>query len=246
MRKKIERQALREHIYRRRFLIPNAVTLANMFCGFLAIIYAASDRFEKACLAIAIAIMLDGLDGRVARRLNATSKFGLEFDSFSDLISFGIAPALVMYYWAFRVNADEFGVAVNFIYALCAASRLARFNISAENLKSFDGLPTPGAAGFVVAFIHFMMSIGVDQYRLIIGTTTMLVLGYLMVSKIEFMSIKALRISRLRILGRICLGILIALIWYDTAIGFLTLALIYCASGPFKSIFGRNKKAIAA
>ena len=151
MTAKLTRLELKQRIYRRRYLVPNAVTLANLFCGFLAIIYASSFRFEKAVIAIVLAILLDGLDGRVARRLNATSKFGLEFDSFSDLVSFGVAPAMLIYHWAFQQQADEWGVFVTFVYAICAASRLARFNIAPENLKGFTGLPTPGAAAVVAA-----------------------------------------------------------------------------------------------
>ena len=101
-----------DRLGRSKYLVPNAVTLANMFCGYLCIIYAFTDRFHKAFIAILIAIVLDGLDGRVARGLKATSKFGTEFDSFSDFISFGVAPALLMYNWCFRTTADEFGVVV--------------------------------------------------------------------------------------------------------------------------------------
>ena len=149
------RETLKERWYRRRFLVPNAVTLANMFCGFLAIVYASNGRYEKAALAIGIAILLDGLDGRVARKLNATSPFGVEFDSFSDLISFGLAPAILIYFWAFASGANEFGVIVTFPYCVAAATRLARFNISPPNLKSFVGLPTPGAAALAAAVVNF-------------------------------------------------------------------------------------------
>ncbi len=231
-----DRLALREALYRRRFLVPNAVTLANMFCGFLAIIYAGSYRFEKAAIAIGFAILLDGLDGRVARRLNATSKFGVEFDSFSDLVSFGIAPALLVYHWAFKISADEFGVFACFIFALCAASRLARFNISVENLKSFEGMPTPGAAGFVAAMVHFAPHIENGMVMVAVATGVMLCLAFLMVSKVEFLSVKALRVSKMHFVWRIFLGALIAFIWYNPSVGFLCLASIYCISGPFKEL----------
>ena len=154
--KKILRVAFKNQLYQKRFLLPNAVTLGNMFCGFIACIYAEAGRFEKAAIAVGFAILLDGLDGRVARKFNATSKFGLEFDSFSDLVSFGVAPAIIMYHWCFKPLADEFGVFFTFVYALCAASRLARFNISQQNLANFTGLPTPGAAGMVAATVNLM------------------------------------------------------------------------------------------
>lgn len=238
MDRKITRQELKDILYRRRYAIPNAVTVGNMFCGFLAIMYASTGRFEKAVFAVLIAILLDGLDGRVARRLNATSKFGIEFDSFSDVVSFGIAPAVMMYHWAFHARADEFGVAVTFFYALCAASRLARFNISAENLKSFSGLPTPGAAVFVVAIINASPHVQDSYLMTVVGTLVMLCIGYLMISTIEFMSVKQFKFTSMRPMARVLLGLMIPLVWYSPTIGLLVLAFAYAASGPFMRIRG--------
>lgn len=236
--RKITRQELKDILYRRRYAVPNAVTIGNMFCGFLAIMYASSGRFDKAVIAVLIAILLDGLDGRVARRLNATSKFGIEFDSFSDVVSFGIAPAVMMYHWAFHARADEFGIAVTFIYALCAASRLARFNISVENLKNFTGLPTPGAAVFVVSVINIAPHIQDSLIMTVLGTIVMLCMAYLMVSTVEFASIKQFKLAGVKLKGRILLGALIVLTWYSPPIGLLSLAFLYAASGPFLGIRG--------
>ncbi|NDC37172.1 MAG: CDP-diacylglycerol--serine O-phosphatidyltransferase [Proteobacteria bacterium] len=230
IRPKLSRLELKERFHRRRFLVPNAVTLCNMFCGFLAIIYASAHHFEKAVYAIAIAIVLDGLDGRVARRLKATSKFGVEFDSFSDLVSFGLAPALLVYHWSFQPHADELGVPISFVYALCAASRLARFNIQAENLKGFTGLPTPGAAGFVAAYVNCIPTASISIYRTIFDACLMVGLAALMVSKIEFLSIKKVRISGAGLF--LLLGVCIAMLWYYNQVGFLCLAGGYVLSGP--------------
>jgi CDP-diacylglycerol--serine O-phosphatidyltransferase len=234
--RKLTKQEIKELLYRRRYAIPNAVTVGNMFCGFLAILYASSDRFEKAVIAILIAILLDGLDGRVARKLNATSKFGIEFDSFSDLVSFGIAPAVLTYHWAFHSLADEIGVAVVFFFALCSASRLARFNISAENLKSFTGLPTPGAAAFVVAVVNTSKIPEPSYVLVVVGTVMMLSVGYLMVSTIDFFSIKQFKLSGFRLKGRLMLGLVIALTWYNFTMGFLVIAAGYVLSGPYGRI----------
>ncbi len=238
--KKLLRLAIKERLYRRRFILPNAVTLGNMFCGFIACIYAAAGQFEKAVIAVFVAIILDGLDGRVARKFNATSRFGLELDSFSDLVSFGVAPAIVMYNWGFRQLAGEFGVLVTFVYALCAASRLARFNISAENLKSFTGLPTPGAAAMVVSVVNVMPLVPPSRNLIAIGTVLMIVLAYLMVSTIDFFSIKLLRMRTLGFFARVYLGGLIALIWYNPKVGLLVLSSSYILSGPLGSL--RKKK----
>lgn len=234
--RRLTRQELKDLLYRRRYAIPNAVTVGNMFCGFIAIMYASSGRLEKAVFAVLIAILLDGLDGRVARRLNATSKFGVEFDSFSDVVSFGLAPAVMMYHWAFQLSADEFGVAVTFLYALCAASRLARFNIASENLKSFTGMPTPGAAAFIVAIV-LSAPYAHDSYAVVVlATVALVVSAYLMVSTIEFLSIKQLKLSGIKLRGRIFIGLIIALVWKSPSLGLLALSGAYVASGPYLRI----------
>lgn len=232
---------LKERWSRRRFLVPNAVTVANMFCGFLAIIYASTGRFQQGAYAVGISILLDGLDGRVARRLNATSKFGFELDSFSDLISFGFAPALLMYHWAFQPLADEFGVVVCFLYAICTAGRLARFNVTDPGLKNFQGMPTPGAAGAVAALVHTAPYAQVSWMLVVLGTAVMPALSYLMISKVEFFSVKRIKVAEMT-KGMIAfLAIMIALIWYKSQLGFMILALIYSCSGPVGECLKRRK-----
>lgn len=196
---------------------------------------------EKSIIAIAIAILLDGLDGRVARRLNATSRFGIEFDSFSDIVSFGIAPAILMYNWCFRVLADEFGVFVCFIYALCAASRLAKFNISEPNTKGFVGLPTPGSAGMVASVVYLKPSLEPDFFIVGVCAVLMLSLAYLMVSPIEFFKLQLRRRRNPSRVSSLGIGALIALIWYSNRWGFFFLALSYCLSGPFYALYKRAK-----
>ncbi len=226
----------------RRFLIPNAVTLGNMFCGFLTVIYASSGRYEKAVIAIVIAILLDGLDGKLARRFNATSKFGVEFDSFSDFISFGVAPAFLIYCWCFRELADEFGVIITFIYCLAAASRLARFNIAESVVtKNFQGLPTPGAAAVIAASVNFYTRIETSVALVWFYSFLMLGVAFLMVSSIPFFSIKRLKFSNMNKLTLILLGSAIALVWYNSAVGFAVLAGGYCLSGPLGLVFWKNQ-----
>jgi CDP-diacylglycerol---serine O-phosphatidyltransferase len=236
--KLLRREELRGRLYERRYVVPNAVTVGSMFCGFLTIIYAASGRFEKAAMAIGFAILLDGLDGRVARRLNATSKFGVEFDSFADLISFGVAPAALLYYWCFLPRADEFGVFVTFIYVICAASRLARFNITATSLKSFTGLPSPGAAGVIAAIVNFAPRVEPSGAILAFATVVTLYVAYLMVSNVEYFAIKQLKINTLQLGARVVLAAFIALIWYSNQLGLLLVAASYALSGPIMSVLG--------
>jgi CDP-diacylglycerol--serine O-phosphatidyltransferase len=230
--KHFEREVFRAQLHRKRFLVPNAVTLANLFCGFLSIVYSSSGRFEHAAVAIGIAILLDGLDGRVARRLNATSAFGLEFDSFSDLVSFGLAPALLVYNWALRTSADEFGVIVCFLFALAAAGRLARFNTQPSSLKAFCGLPTPAAAGFVAASVRAVSVESWGRFEISLLVATIVGLAFLMVSNVPFFSPKSVTITRVSARLTAAMGAVIALLWYNDRIGLFLVALAYVASGP--------------
>lgn len=241
---RLKRVELKERLYRQRYVVPNLVTVGSLFCGMLAIIYASSGRLEKAVIAVMISMVLDGLDGRVARRLNATSKFGVEFDSFADLVAFGVAPAIVIYNWCYRIFADEFGVFVCFVYLMCAASRLARFNITESNLKGFEGLPTPAAAGMLIVLVHLYPQVTANTSLIILVTIMMGTLAFLMVSKIEFVSIKVLKIKDLR--SFIALGALVALIWYQPKVGLLSLLSLYVLSGPMNLLYTnwRNRKRI--
>jgi len=139
------------------YLLPNAFTTAALFAGFYAIVMAMNQRFDQACWAIFIAMILDGLDGRVARLTNTQSEFGAQYDSLADMVSFGAAPALVIYEWSLR-GLGKLGWLAAFIYCAGAALRLARFNTNIEvvDKRYFQGLPSPAAAALVVGFILMM------------------------------------------------------------------------------------------
>ncbi|MEK7361450.1 MAG: CDP-diacylglycerol--serine O-phosphatidyltransferase, partial [Pseudomonadota bacterium] len=136
------------------YLLPNLFTTASLFAGFYAIVQAMNARFEQAAVAIFVAMVLDGLDGRVARLTHTQSHFGAEYDSLSDMVSFGAAPALVMYEWALK-SMGRIGWIAAFIYCAGAALRLARFNTNIEvvDKRYFQGLPSPAAAALVAGFI---------------------------------------------------------------------------------------------
>jgi CDP-diacylglycerol--serine O-phosphatidyltransferase len=139
------------------YLLPNAFTTGALFCGFYAIVMAMNQRFEHACWAVFIAMVLDGLDGRIARLTNTQSEFGAQYDSLSDMVSFGAAPALVIYEYALR-GLGKLGWIAAFVYCAGAALRLARFNTNIEvvDKRFFQGLPSPAAAALVVGFIMMM------------------------------------------------------------------------------------------
>ena len=153
-----ESQVRRPSLRRRGiYLLPNAFTTAALFCGFYAIVMAMNLKFDHASIAIFAAMVLDGIDGRVARLTNTQSEFGAQYDSLSDMVSFGVAPALVVYAWSLR-GLGKLGWLAAFVYCAGAALRLARFNTNIEvvDKRYFQGLPSPAAAALVAGFIWLM------------------------------------------------------------------------------------------
>lgn len=176
------------------YLLPNLFTTAALFTGFYAIVAAIDNRFEQAAIAIFIAMLLDGIDGRVARMTNTESDFGAEYDSLSDMISFGIGPALVVYGWALS-GMGKLGWLVAFIYTAGAALRLARFNtqVGIADKAYFQGLPSPAAAGIVAGIVWFgetQLASGPMVDYLAMGLTVWA--GVLMVSNVRYFSFKTI------------------------------------------------------
>ena len=174
------------------YLLPNAFTTAALFCGFYAIVMAMNQKFEHAAWAIFVAMILDGLDGRIARLTNTQSEFGAQYDSLSDMVSFGAAPALVIYEWSLR-GLGKLGWLAAFVYCAGAALRLARFNTNIEvvDKRFFQGLPSPAAAAIVAGLILLMDDLQVPGGRLPwVSWAIVLVAGLSMVSNVPFYSFK--------------------------------------------------------
>lgn len=174
------------------YLLPNAFTTAAIFCGFYAIVMAMSLKFDHASIAIFAAMVLDGIDGRVARLTNTQSEFGAQYDSLSDMVSFGVAPALVVYSWSLR-GLGKLGWLAAFVYCAGAALRLARFNTNIEvvDKRYFQGLPSPAAAALVAGFIWLMDDLGFKGEDLRWASWAMtLYAGLTMVSNVPFYSFK--------------------------------------------------------
>jgi CDP-diacylglycerol---serine O-phosphatidyltransferase len=180
------------------YLLPNAFTTANLFCGFFAIVMAMNLKFDQASVAIFAAMLLDSVDGRVARLTNTQSEFGAQYDSLSDMLSFGAAPALVVYEWSLR-GMGKLGWLAAFVYCAGAALRLARFNtnIAVVDKRYFQGLPSPAAAALVTGFIWLM-----DDLRFV-GTdltwfawTITLYAGLTMVTNVPFYSFKEINFRK--------------------------------------------------
>lgn len=158
--------------YRGIYLLPNLFTSAALFSGFFAIVQAMNGKFELSAIAIFIAMVMDGLDGRVARMTNTQSAFGAEYDSLSDMVSFGVAPALILYIWALQ-PLGKLGWLAAFIYCACAALRLARFNTKLDDpdqdKRYFQGLPSPAAAALLAGFVWVSYEYGVSGRDVFFG-----------------------------------------------------------------------------
>jgi CDP-diacylglycerol--serine O-phosphatidyltransferase len=181
------------------YLLPNMITTAGMFSGFYAIVAAMDGRFEAAAVAIFIAMVLDGLDGRVARLTNTQSEFGVQYDSLADMVSFGLAPALVVYEWSLKFMVSfgwaKLGWLAAFIYAASAALRLARFNsqVATAEKAYFRGLPSPSAAGVLAGLVWAATDFGLTGENMVYVAFVLTVsIGLLMVSNIRYYSFKEL------------------------------------------------------
>jgi CDP-diacylglycerol---serine O-phosphatidyltransferase len=175
------------------YLLPNLFTTAALFSGFYAIVQAMNNRFELAAIAIFVAMVLDGLDGRVARLTHTQSEFGAEYDSLSDMVSFGVAPALVMYEWALK-DLGKLGWTAAFVYCAGAALRLARFNVNIEvvDKRYFQGIPSPAAAALLAGLVWVFDDLGIDRelWLSIIAWVFTMYAGITMVSNVPFFSFK--------------------------------------------------------
>ena len=234
------------------YILPNSITLCGMFGGFFAIIAALKGNFEYAAWAIVIAGVCDGLDGTVARMTNTASEFGVQFDSLSDVIAFGVAPAVVVYTWALA-PFGRIGWVVAFLYTACGALRLARFNIQKHSTEkqSFTGLPIPAAAGVVVSTILFYQHMGWEGLRSNYMLMTMIIISVLMVSTLRFHSFKELNIKgRKPFLMLVLLVVFFSVFLMHPQWTLFLLGVFYLWGGVAENVFlvisGRGKEKPAA
>ena len=225
------------------YLLPNLFTTANLFAGFFSIISAVNGKFEIAAITVFVAMVLDSLDGRVARLTNTQSAFGAEYDSLSDMVAFGLAPALLAYEWALS-GLGNVGLAVSFIYVACAALRLARFNTQIGKVDSryFIGLASPAAAGVVAGTVWAVWLlgeksgvVGQDMPLPVVMLFALLVAaaGLLMVSNFKYSSFKDLDLKgRVPFVVILAVVLGIAVLATDPARVLLFVFLAYAASGP--------------
>lgn len=233
------------------FLLPNAFTTAALLAGFYAMVAAINGQTIVACVAILVAGVLDGVDGRVARMTNTQSDFGVQYDSLSDMVSFGIAPAILVFAWvsgslgAPESNTGNLVWLAAFFYTACAALRLARFNTQAGGVSDkayFQGMASPAAAGTVMSTIWFSIDrgLGPEQMAWPVLALTVLV-GALMVSNVRYFSFKQWPVSHRVPIARIfVLVAVVALMAIDLPAVLFAIGVIYTVSGPVMTMKGRQ------
>jgi CDP-diacylglycerol--serine O-phosphatidyltransferase len=237
-------------------VLPNLFTLAALFGGFYAIVMAMNGKFEQAAIGVFCAMVLDSLDGRVARMTNTQSTFGEQMDSLSDMVSFGAAPALILYEWALK-GLGKLGWVAAFIYCACAALRLARFNtnLTVVDKRFFQGLPSPAAAAVVMGFIWVMDDAGyqgadVRGWVVWMAFTFALLAGLTMVTNLPFYSFKEFSLKRtVPFVVIVALALGIALINLHPPIVLFIVFCVYGGSGygvyVWKRMTGRRASVIA-
>ena len=233
------------------YLLPNLFTTASLFCGFLAILKSFDGRFVASAHLILASIILDGLDGRVARLTRTSSEFGAHFDSLSDLVAFGAAPAVMIYYWALgHFPAPSLAKLVAFGYILCGALRLARFNvlIAKTDKDIFVGLPVPAAAGVLLSTLLFFHDMGWAKAGepapmptlFLIATAA---LSYLMICDIEYPSFKSINLFRRQPpIVLVLATFAIAVVVLEPAKTLFALLLLYALSGPIWRLLHRSEE----
>lgn len=237
------------------YLLPNLLTTLALFAGFYAIVAAIDGNFASAGIAVFVAMVMDGMDGRVARMTSTQSDFGKEYDSLSDMVSFGLAPAVVVYQWGvarlleYSVAWGRIGWLVAFLFAVTAALRLARFNSAPESEEKswFQGLPSPSAAALVAAFVWLSAEYSIGGFSgLVLAFAITAVAGALMVSNFRYYSFKSINLGRRVSFAYLLLvPLIIALISINPPLVLFILFLGYASSGPLLWLSGSSPDRIA-
>ena len=232
------------------YLLPNLFTTSALFAGFYAIIAAMDGHFSKAAIAVFIAMILDTLDGRVARLTNTSSDFGAEFDSLSDVISFGAAPGLIVYEWSLQSlggsGLGQLGLVASFLYAACTALRLARFNtqLGIADKRFFQGLPCPSAAAIVVGMVWVADDLGYAGEELpFLAFIVTVAAALVMVSNFAYYSFKDIGThKRLSFMALIAMVFIIAFTAIDPPKFVYAAFVVYALSGPCFSLWRKLRR----
>jgi CDP-diacylglycerol--serine O-phosphatidyltransferase len=235
----------RESLKRGVYLLPNLVTTGSLFAGFYGIVATMNGKYDLAAWFIMISAVFDALDGKVARLTGTTSRFGVEYDSLADLVAFGVAPGLLMYSWALK-PFGKFGWLAAFLYVVCGALRLARFNVQVNTVESrrFVGLPIPSAAAMVASCVLLFYHLGGSGTIKKVSVVVLIyILAYLMVSNHSYNSFKDPELVKRQPFSFLVLAIiLIIVIVAQPEIMLFSIASVYAASGPITSLIQYFRK----
>ena len=227
------------------YLLPTIFTVGNLFCGFYSLVLGVRGDLGRAALMIVVAGVLDSLDGRIARATKTTSDFGLEFDSLADLVSFGVAPAMLAYHWALQ-GLGRVGWLVAFLYVVCAAMRLARFNIQAgpADRRYFVGLPSPSSAGALGALVFAFPDAAPSGSLVVAVALLVATLGLLMISRFRYPSFKDFGLgSRRSYLYVLPLAAILVAVAFHPEGTLLTFAAVYLLSAPVALVWSAAHRA---
>ena len=255
MKNNSEKRRFRRGIY----VLPTLFTIGTIFCGFFAVTNALKGEFNLAAIAIGFAVVFDGLDGRIARMTNSCSEFGVQIDSLADVVTFGLAPAILAYLWGVRavsvespyaLHLQQLGWIVCFGFLVCGAMRLARYNIQSAkpppsgsgSEKPFVGLPIPAGAALIAAAVHFSPEPPQHWIAGMLWIVLVGFLGFLMVSTLKYPSFKQVDLkSRQRFVNFVLLALLVALIYFYSQVVLLLMAAGYAFSGLGLKAYGLVK-----
>ena len=249
-------------------ILPSLFTVGNIFCAYYSVMSTLNGKYDQAAIAIGIGYVLDGLDGRVARLTGTSSEFGAQLDSLADVLTFGIAPAILAFDWgiswmggshgapvgglplnSFEQHVRSAGWLMTFAFVICGALRLARFNVQAQKpvdattKRYFVGLPIPAGAGIIAAIVHFWKDPIIDVGTSLLWCMLLGVTAFLMISTVRYHNFKELGIfSRRPRITLVATAMMIALIFWYSEITLLLLAVVYVSSGPVAKLVQMVRK----
>jgi CDP-diacylglycerol--serine O-phosphatidyltransferase len=250
MTERRQRRRIRDQgrIHRSLSIVPSLFTIGNVFCGYYSIVSALRGNWDSAAILIGIGYILDGLDGRIARLTKTSSDFGIQLDSLADIVTFGVAPAILAFNWGFGAtegiggdiakHVRQLGFVASFAFVVCGALRLARFNLQAKkpadisSKRYFVGLPIPAGAGMIAALVHFFKTPIVMIGSALLCGLLMLLIAFLMISTVRYLSFKELDVKKAKpSLALFATAMLICLIIFYSEEVLLAMATIYVSSG---------------
>ncbi|MFK5926454.1 MAG: CDP-diacylglycerol--serine O-phosphatidyltransferase [Desulfuromusa sp.] len=238
------RDEKRENLRKGVYLLPNLITAAGIFAGFYVIIAATDGHYERAAWFIMLAAIFDGLDGKVARITGTSSKFGVELDSLADVISFGVAPGVLLYLWALR-PFGKLGWLAAFLYVICGALRLARFNVQVSTVESrrFIGIPIPAAACIVATCVLLFYELGgTGTIKMFSMVVLVFLLAFLMISNVKYLSLKDPELFKRQPFMMLVIAImLLIIIVAKPEVMLFLVGMAYMVSGPIVSFWGWRK-----